>query len=141
VLHIEKDENKNQIHYALAVDAQCRLIGKEPVSAYWRDLELGPDATSALQLFEQPAYGVGEQEVVTPHRVRFSIRALPGRLIEAQVRPTKDGCEARALAKLSGHPAALERIFLELGALGLKRAFADGRRLDDGKPIREELRR
>src|SRR5690348_6852763 len=58
VFYLAKSENKNQVHYAVRVDDRCRPVGAAPVYGYWRDLEVGPSATSRLLQHEQPAYGL-----------------------------------------------------------------------------------
>ena len=39
VFHVSKSQNRNQVHYALRLDQQCRPVGKAPVYGYWKKLE------------------------------------------------------------------------------------------------------
>src|SRR3954471_2332361 len=60
---ISKSENRNQVHYAVAVDASCAPAGDTPVHPYWRLLEEGPALTSPLLEREQQVYGIASQRV------------------------------------------------------------------------------
>ena len=48
VIFLTKNTNKNQVHYGVHVDEYCRPLEDEPVYAYWRNLEEGPDDRSGL---------------------------------------------------------------------------------------------
>src|SRR5580692_8073537 len=58
---VSKSENKNQVSYAVRLDAECRPTGAAPVFAYWRMLERSPVVVEPLLALEEMAYGVGPQ--------------------------------------------------------------------------------
>ena len=85
VFYVAKSENKNQVHYGIALDAWCAPVGDTPVFVYWRMREVGPSVTESLLPREVPAYGLAEQRVLdrSPDggRVTIALRALPSRPI------------------------------------------------------------
>ena len=42
IFHIDRNKNRNQVHYGVRVDAGCRPVGAEPVYNYWLRLEEDP---------------------------------------------------------------------------------------------------
>jgi hypothetical protein len=121
VLHIAKSENKNQVHYGVHVDSACRPQGETPVYGYWRNLEDGPSATSALLQHEQSAYGLTAQRMLsrdaTGGRVLVAIRGFPERPLTFVTYREGSQCRAYALAKMQGQWTALESIYVQLGFL------------------------
>ena len=117
VFHVEKSENKNQVHYAVRVDERCRPIGKAPVYAYWRDLEDGPKAVSPLLQHEQPAYGLTEPRATEVNEsggeIRIGMRGFPDRALRIVTFAEGGGCRARAYTPIEGAPA-----LVPLGGVG-----------------------
>jgi hypothetical protein len=117
VFLVSKTQNRNQVHYAVAVDAACRPKGAAPVRAYWRMLERGPDATAPLLDREQPAYGIARQDV-EGDSVRIVLRALPARPIQIQTGQAPDGtCRSVAYITISGTRARLFNVHVACGWL------------------------
>lgn len=144
VFHIEKSENKNQVHYAVQVDGACRPLGEQPVYGYWRDLERGPAAVSQLLEHEQPAYGLRAPRLVQRNDsgglVRVSLRAFPDRPLAIELFRTQSGCGARALATIAGQPAMLSSIYVDIGFLfSVNYALLRGLRLADGRALQEKI--
>lgn len=144
VFHIEKSENKNQVHYAVQVDPSCRPTGKRPVYGFWRDLEVGPRAVSNLLSHEQPAYGLSEPRFVhaneTGGEVRISLRGFPDRPLTVETFKIGKGCGARAITTIKGEPAMLTSIYVEIGFLfSVEYAIVRGLRLSDGLPVQEKV--
>jgi Domain of unknown function (DUF4833) len=145
VFHIAKSENKNQVHYAVQVDADCRPTGKRPVYGFWRDLELGQRAVSSLLKHEQPAYGLGEPRFVRVHEtgggeVRVSLRGFPDRPLTVETFKVGKGCGARALTTIQGQVAMLTSIYVEIGFLcSVDYAIVRGLRVSDGSPVQEKV--
>ena len=144
VFHIKKSENKNQVHYAMQVDAACRPVGEQPLYGYWRDLERGPMAVSQLLEHEQPAYGLRSPRLVRRHTtgglVRVSLRAFPARPLSIDVLRTASGCGARAIVTIAGQPAVLSSIYVDLGFLfSVNYARLAGVRVSDGQPVQEKI--
>lgn len=138
--HIAKSENKNEVHFAIRLDEQCRLVGDEPVVAYWRDREVSEVETSELLFIERPAYDVGKVKVVSPRHVRFVLRAIPQRAVDLEVVKADDGrCVARAIAKIGGEAARLRRIFVELSGWSVDYLTIRAERLRDGVLLEERV--
>lgn len=144
VFHIEKSENKNQVHYAVKVDERCRPAGKRPLYGYWRDFEDGPRAVSQLLDHELPAYGVSWPRSIQLEddggRVRIALRGFPDRLLTVETFRRGDACGARALTTIAGQPAMLTSIYVEIGFLfSVDYALVRGLRLSDGAPVQEKV--
>lgn len=144
VFHIEKSENKNQVHYAVQVDAQCHPTGKKPVYGFWRDLEEGPRVVSNLLSHEQPAYGLTDPRYVrasdTGGEVRVSLRGFPDRPLTVETFRIGKGCGARAITKIKGEPAMLKSIYVSIGFLfSVEYAIVRGLRLSDGAAVQEKV--
>jgi hypothetical protein len=142
---IAKSENRNQVHYGVRVDRDCRPIGEQPVFAYWRMLEHGGEVEPLLD-HEVPAYGVLEQRQVQPLEplgaaIAITLRALPRRVVTVNVRRGAGRCEAEATTVIAGTAARLRFIYARLAwPFGIDYLLLRGRRLDDGRVIEETLR-
>lgn len=145
VFHIEKSENRNQVHYAVAVDAQCRPEGKAPVRGYWRDFEEGPKVTSGLLAMEQGAYGVTPPRSITLRdaggEVQLSMRALSERSLRIATFREGSQCRARAYTSIKRQPSVLTSIYVEVGFLSIDYLVLRGFRLADGAAIQERIER
>jgi len=144
VFHIEKSENKNQVHYAVQVDEACRPLGAQPVYGYWRELERGPAAVSQLLEHEQPAYGLRSprqvQRAASGGLVRVSLRAFPDRPLDIELLRTARGCGARAILTIGGQPAMLSSIYVDIGFLfSVNYALLRGTRASDGRAVQEKI--
>lgn len=144
VFHIEKSENKNQVHYSLKVDADCHPIGTHPLSGYWRNLEDGPKNVSLLLSHEQPAYGLTEPRYVhsteTGGEMRVSLRGFPDRPLTIQVWKMGSVCAARATTNIQGAPAMLQSIYVKIGFLfSVDYAIVRGLRLTDAAAVQEKI--
>jgi len=77
---ISKSENKNEVVYAIHLDAQCAPVGDAPVYAFWRMNEKGPAVIEPLLAREARAYGIGRQRVLArgsgESKVELTLRAL-----------------------------------------------------------------
>src|SRR5690606_5583750 len=80
VAYVAKSENKNEVHYAVALDDRCMPAGPAPVFGYWRNRERGLPPEEPLLSREQRAYGIASQSV-EKNRVTIRLRALPDREI------------------------------------------------------------
>ncbi len=138
---ISKSENKNQVHYAVRVDAACKLVGPAPVRAYWRELERGPDVTSPLLDREQAAYGIESQRLQND-RVVLALRALPSRTLAIETARGADGaCHAWTHMNIAGEDAQLWSIHVVLKLLSIDSILLTGWTWTDRRVIRETLRR
>ena len=144
VFHIAKSENRNQVHYGVKLDDECRPIGKTPMYGYWRDFEVGPSARSELLDREQPAYGLTRPRFVEQTdeggTVAVGLRGFPDRSIRVETFRDGEACRARAFTKIGGQVAVLQAIYVELGFLfSIDYVVVRGLRLSDGRPIQEKV--
>ena len=144
VFFISKSENKNQVHYAVRVDALCRPHGKRPMYGYWRDFEDGPNATSALLSHEQSAYGLTAPRWVRHGKeggqVRIGLRGFPDRPLTIETFRAQDGCRARAYTTIARRAAVLRSIYVELGFLfSIDYVLVRGYHVADGRPVQEKV--
>jgi hypothetical protein len=144
VFFISKSENRNQVHYAVRVDAHCQPVGQRPVYGYWRDFEDGPRATSPLLDREQSAYGLTAPRWVrtepTGGQIRIGLRGFPDRPLTIETFRTSEGCRARAHTTIARSPAVLRSIYVELGFLfSIDYVLIRGYSAQDGRPLQEKV--
>lgn len=142
VFHIEKSENKNQVHYAITVDERCRPVGETPVRGYWREYEEGPTVVDVLQKHQQRAYGVTEARVTRSDDggdVKLAMRALPDRPLRIATFREGARCRARAYTPIKGQPAVLTSIYVEIGFLSVDYLIMRGIRVSDGAEVQERV--
>jgi hypothetical protein len=136
-LSIMKSSNKNQVHYAVAVDDACMPAGAAPVHAYWRMLEKSPDATEALSRGEERAFGIEKQDV-DRDGVRVVLRGLPARTITIHTRADGGKCVASATTTISGVSARISSVFVKIKLFGVDYVQLTGL-ADDGTIVKERL--
>ncbi|MFP2912894.1 DUF4833 domain-containing protein [Pyxidicoccus sp. 3LFB2] len=142
---IARSTNRNQVHYGIRVDGDCRPQGDKPVHAYWRMLEKGDKATEPLLGREGPAYGLGDVQQVeaTPSgwRVHVRLRAWPERTIDLDVFRENGRCVARAFTLLDGKVAQIDRIFVKTSwPAGVDYVLLSGTG-QDGRSLREVIKK
>lgn len=144
--HVEKSENKNEVHYAVRVDAACRPQGKTPVFAYWRRLKKGLRVDEPLTGPGTRVYGASSEQTVTATatggRVKMYVKALKELPVDIQIDKGKTGCVAVPHVKLKGEPARLSYAFLQLGRFGLNVKYVDvwGYRDRDNVKVTQQFR-
>jgi hypothetical protein len=142
---IGKSQNKNQVQYAVHVDAQCVPASGAPVFAYWRMLELGPNRVEPLLPRELSAYGPASQLAATRGadggKVRLVLRALPDRPIFVETRRAAGGtCRAFATVPIAGSPAHLFNVYVKLTwHLSVDYLLLRGWSLDGARVLSEKL--
>ncbi|NOK36457.1 DUF4833 domain-containing protein [Corallococcus exercitus] len=141
---LTRSENRNQVHYALRLDEDCRPVGTRPVQVYWRMLERGPSEVEALLEVEQPVYGLEDSQSVEATaegwRVRVRLRAFPSRPVDITTARVDGKCQVQAWTKLGNSVSRLEQVFVKTSW-----PFSvDFVRLDgvgpDGQPVHELIR-
>lgn len=142
---ISKSENKNQVAFAVRLDAECRPLGEAPVYAYWRMLERSPAAVEPLLPVEQGAYGIGHQRVVergeSGGAVRFALRALPDRGIVVHTAHQGSMCAAAASTRIADIPARLFNVHARIAwPFGVDSLLITGWAESDGRVVRETMR-
>lgn len=111
---------------------------------YWRELERGPNVTSALLDHEQRAYGINEprsiRQLASSAEIDVTLRAFPERPLVVQVFRAEGRCVARTVTMLQGQSALLQSIYIDLGFLfSVNYALLSGVRVQDGQPVQEKL--
>jgi hypothetical protein len=112
VFHIDRNKNRNQVHYGVRVDERCAPAGPEPAYNYWLRLEKTPPVVTELSYLQQTAYGFQSQHVETDGRVEVRLRSLPDREIVIRVTPVAGKCKAEAFMTIDGKSAYLDKAFV-----------------------------
>lgn len=144
VFFVAKSENRNQVHYSVAVDSACVPVGDAPVSAEWRMLERGPSEREPLLSREQRVYGLGGQTVVRRPEggvVVLTLRAISNRPVTVETFRNRRGlCAAKATTRIGEGPAQLTSVFVALRGFGVDAIVLSGRR-PDGSVASERVTR
>lgn len=142
VFHIEKSENRNEVHYDVRVDEHCRPLRKDPIVPYWRDLEVGDHVIAPLTSIERRAYGIADNIKVTHNiaggTVTFALRPLRRRRLVVRTMVKSGHCKADAWTMISGAPAQLHSVFVKVGFLSADYIILRGA-LASGQAVRERL--
>jgi len=112
VFHVDRNKNRNQVHYGVHVDEHCRPIGTEPVYNYWLKREKDPPEVESLHFYQQAGYGFEKQEVKKDQRIEIRVRALPDRELVIRVTPVGQHCKAETFTTIAGKQAYLEKVFV-----------------------------
>ena len=119
VMEIDKSSNRNQVHYALAVDASCAPVGAAPVRPYWQMLERGPSVTEPLEAREERVLGIERQEVWATG-VQFALRGMPGRTFIVHTSSGDDSrCSSWVETTIAGIRARLGSVFVQQRVFGM----------------------
>jgi hypothetical protein len=141
---VSKSSNRNEVHYGIRLDEQCRPIGEAPVVAWWEMRENGAGETESLLDREQRVYGIARRQEVRRTadggRVTIRLRALERRTI--RIDAWRDGarCRARALTDIGGFWSELRRAHAIVRLLSIARVDIHGLRLEDRSPVVERYR-
>jgi hypothetical protein len=111
---IQRSKNTNEVQYQLRVDDRCHIASDNPVSAFWKLHEDGPESTTSLSAFDQIAYGVVHQ-TVADNWVSFSLKALEQKRLKASATapPQPGTCIPIVHTDIQGQVATLERIYVQ----------------------------
>jgi hypothetical protein len=112
VFHIDRNKNRNQVHYGVHLDEQCRPVGPEPVYNYWLRREEDPPQVRPLSYFQQAAYGFQKQEIESDGRIEIRLRALPDRQLVVRVASVEGSCKAETFLTINGKQSYLEKVFV-----------------------------
>ena len=114
LFHIERNKNKNQVHYAIRLDKNCKPKNKEPIYVYWLDLEAKTPEISSLTWIDQPAYGIQKQTKTSDSQVKLLLKALPNKVIYVQYFKDKkrNTCKASASTKISNKKSTLRMVYV-----------------------------
>ncbi len=122
IFFIGKSDDRNELHYGIRLDRDCRPIGTDPVYPYWQQVELGPNEVGDLNFLDRTVYSVRTLKVergegATMGRVTFHLQATQDRLVTVETHREGSQCAATATALVGGSPARLDRIFIKLARL------------------------
>jgi hypothetical protein len=142
---IGKNTDRNEVQFGIRLDADCVPVGDEPIYPYWRQYEKGPDVTEDLNFLDRTGYGIKSQAVeqrsAAGSKVVLRLRAQSNRSIAVYTRKEGAACVAEPLAYISGVPARLDRIHVQLsGPLSVSWIELRGVRTDDKQPIVERTK-
>jgi hypothetical protein len=144
--YVSKSENKNEVHYGVHLDADCRPQGKEPVFAYWKRLKKGVRVDEPLIGMGVRVYSASDDQAVTitptGGRVVMHVKALERLPVDVRIEKGKDGCSVVPYVMLKGEKARLSYAFLQLGMFGISVKYIDvwGVRKSDGRKVTEQFR-
>lgn len=142
---IGKNLDRNEVQYGLRLDKDCVPIGDEPVYAYWRQYEKGPEVTEDLNFLDRTGYGIKDQKVEqrspAGSKVTMRLRATSDRSIGIYVRKEGEKCVAEPMTYIAGTAAQLQRIHVQLsGPLSIQYIDIRGLRADNRQPINERAK-
>jgi hypothetical protein len=142
---IGKNTDKNEVQFGIHLDKDCSPLGDEPIYAYWRQYEKGPEVTEDLNFLDKTGYGIKSQKVEkrtpTGGKVNLVLKATPERGIGIFVHKEGSSCVAEPLAFISGVTARLERIHVQLKSfLSIDYIEIRGKRVDDKQAIVERAK-
>ena len=146
LFEIGKNLDRNVVQYGIRLDKDCVPVGDEPIYAYWRQFEKGPDVTEDLNFLDKQGYGIKGEWVVkrdpAGSKVLMTLRATD-RPIAVLVKKNDDGkCVADTIAKINGEQAHLERVFVHVaGFLKIDWIEIRGTSVASGKPAIERVNR
>lgn len=127
---VTKSENRNEVIYAIRLDAHCAPIGEAPVYAFWRMNERGGTSEPLLHR-EEAAYGIHTQRVLAHDAdggaVDVTLRALPSRHIMVRARRHDATCETTSTLVIAGAQASLTNIDVKLKPFGVDYIVVSGR--------------
>jgi hypothetical protein len=143
---IAKNIDRDEVQYGIHLDKDCAPIGAEPLYAYWRQLEQGPDVTEDLNVLDKTVYGIDKQWVTKrspdENKVLMTLKATPTRGIAVITRKRDGKCVAESIATINGKPARLDRVFVHVpGFLRVDWIEIRGVDIASGQPAVERVNR
>lgn len=105
---IERSKNANVVHYDARLTAAGEIDPNEPVIAYWIMLATDGHREDLNWIEKKNAYGFHIKPDPAVNGYKMTVVAVPqGRIIVK-----KDGDAVRAELVIDGHPAILEKIYI-----------------------------
>jgi hypothetical protein len=142
---IGKNTDRNEVQYGVRLDKDCVPQGEEPIYAYWRQYEKGPEVTEDLNWLDKTGYGIKDQRVEqrspAGSKVVMRLRATSDRNIGVYVKKEGDKCVAEPISYISGTSARLQKIHVQLsGPISIDWIEIRGLRSDNHQPIVERTK-
>jgi hypothetical protein len=105
---IERSKNANVVHYDARLTANGNLDPNEPVIAYWVMLAEDGRRQELDWIEKRKAYGFHITPDPSVNGYKMALVSVP----EGQIAVKKDGDTVRAELDIDGHPAVLEKIYI-----------------------------
>jgi hypothetical protein len=105
---IERSKNANVVHYDARLTADGKVDPNEPVIAYWVLLAEDGRRQELDWIEKKKAYGFHIKPDPSVKGFQMTIVAVP----QGQIIVKKDGDAVRAELVIDGHPAILEKIYI-----------------------------
>jgi len=142
---IGKNTDRNEVQYGIRLDKDCVPQGDEPVYAYWRQYEKGPEVTEDLNWLDRTGYGIKDQRVeqrgAGGSKVVMRLRATSDRSIGVYVKKEGAACVAEPITYIAGTSARLQKIHVQLsGPISIDWIDIRGLRTDNKQPINERTK-
>jgi len=122
-------------------------VGDEPIYAYWRQFEQGPEVTEDLNFLDKRGYGIAGEWVTKREpdgsKVLMKLRATEDRGIAVLVKKGADGkCVADTISTINGQQSHLHKVFVHVaGFLKVDWIEIKGNQTKDGAAIVERVNR
>jgi hypothetical protein len=115
---IERSKNANVVHYDAHFTDAGEIDPKEPVIAYWVMLATDGHREELTWIEKKKAYGFHIKPDSSVNGYKMTVVAVP----KGQITVKKDGDAIRAELIIDGHPAILEKIYINAsdGLMGPK---------------------
>lgn len=134
--------DRDEVHYGIHLDDQCRPRGKDALFPYWRRAD---GTIESLGVVDQTIYGVKEQTPMPAEgesKLLVTLRATSERSVAVFVKREQDGrCVARSIATIDHKPAELKSVFAHVGGILAGVDWIDLRGTFEGRPVVERIRR
>lgn len=141
---ISKSENRNEVVFAIHLDARCAPDGDAPVYQFWHMNEKGPAVIEPILSREERAYGIATQRVLARSdaggKVEITLRALPTRPIVIETKPGAGHCDAWSTLPISGTNAYLYNVYVKLKTLGVDYILLQGWLTDRSRVVTETIK-
>ena len=115
LFHIERNKNKNQVHYSLRLNQDCKIVSDESIYVSWLELESEKPKIYEIKWYEQIAYGIKEQVKLKPRELKIRLKALPERIIYIKYFKQLNSdshCKVQAFTNISGKKTQLTKIYI-----------------------------
>lgn len=134
--------DRDEVHYGIHLDSQCRPDGKDAVFPYWRRAD---KTIENLGVVDQAIYGIKEQTPMPAaegeSKLLVTLKATSERSVAVFVKKENGSCVARSIATIDHKPAELVSVYAHVGGILAGVDWIELRGTFEGKPIVERVRR
>ncbi len=111
LFNITRSKNLNEVHYAVNVDASCKLDGETPVVAYWLEVENGNIKTE-LTTFDTIAYGIIDQLKTDSFSASFGLKAIKEKKFTVVTTNENGRCSAESKTTINGNLESIQKVYV-----------------------------